>query len=746
MKTNKLLIVHLLLIGSISLFAQNWVSLDGSKNAQKPSIEIILSNSQELIFKVKVFGFYNQEKSLNSTSYDEIYFPEYNTLKEAGKPALPVITELIGVPPQTDFKMTIIDSIWKQLSGFKIVPYQEPLLEKEKSTGVDINKKLYSSSLIYPETVFEYSGLMNWRGIENRNIIVCPFRYSPKKQLLEVMLEFTVKVEFISKTKGLKSQQRKRLSSRHSRALNKHILNYDSGFVKSYFGEADIQVIEEDEETIAVLKSTSATTTDYDYLIIASPTYFNSNPLRALKDWKSRIGYKCKMVSTSTIGTAAIDIKDYITDEYTNNGIEYVLFVGDHSDIPMYSWSSCNSDYWYGCVNPGGSSDYQAEVSIGRFSINNLTELKNMVNKTINYEKSPPVNNWVEKSLLIAHMENAPGKYQDCKEDIRTATYSITTPTFDRAYGAHAVQGGNDATNQTVINAINDGRGLVNYRGHGSVTGWHGGWCYDYNEFNAGEISSLTNTKETPVIFSIACSNGTINSSSVCLLENFTRGTNGAVAFLGATRESYTRENHTLDKELYSHIYDDGFYNIGDVLIQANIQTMTTHSNNSSSIHNTKIYLWGGDPSLEIWTDTPTQFSNVSISDNGMNVTVSTGGISNCDIIVCSTLDDGDSYFKVAKGVSSHTFSSVVRPYYVTVKKHNYIPYLSDTYVQNKTLSSDAFISGSNIYIGSSVTTKEPSGQVTIQNGANILFNAQNDVNFDRLFETELGGTFEIIK
>jgi hypothetical protein len=699
-----------------------------------------------LIFTVKVFGFLSQEVSLNNLIYNELYFPDYQTLKEIGKPALPVITELIGIPPKAEIKIAIIDSTWKQLSGYKVYPYQKPLLETEKSTSFDINKELYSSSLKYPETIYGYSELMNWRGIDNRNLVLCPFKYNPQKQILEVMTDFTVKIEFSSTTKSIESQKSNKLSSRYSRALNNHILNFDSVLIKSYYDATDIQLIEENQETIPVLKSTTITSTDYDYLIIASPTYFNSKPTRALNDWKSRLGFKCKMVSTATTGITASDIKNYITDEYTNNRIEYVLFVGDHADIPLYNWSSPNSDYWYGCVSPGGSSDYQAEVSIGRFSISSLTELENMVDKTINYEKKPPINNWVEKSLLIAHMENAPGKYQGCKEEIRTATYSITTPTFDLAYGAHPAQGGNDATNQTVINAINDGRGLVNYRGHGSETGWHSGWSYGYNEFNSDEISILTNITETPVILSIACSNGAINSSSICLLENFTRGTNGSVAFLGATMASYTTENHTLDKELYKHIYNDGLYNIGDVLIQAQIQTMTTHSNNSSSIYNTKIYLWGGDPSLEIWTDTPNQFTNVSISDNGTNVTVNTDGVSGCDIIVNSALDDGDSYFEVAEGVSSHTFNSVVRPYYVTVKKHNYIPYLSDTYIQNKTLTSDAFISGKNIYVGSNVTSNEPSGQVLIQNGADILFDATNDVMVDGLFEAELGGTFEIIK
>ncbi len=634
MKTNKSILTLLLFICNISLYAQEWVSLNGFRNIQKPIIEINTSSAHELIFSVKVLGFLSQKVNFNDVTYNEIYFPEYQTLNEIGKPALPVITELIGIPRSAGFKITITDSTWVQLTSYNVYPFQRPLLETEKSISFDINNELYSSSHKYPETIFEYSELMNWRGIENRNLIICPFRYNPQKQILEVMTDFTIKIEFPSSTKLKEALNSNKLSSKYNRAFNKHIINYDIELIRSYFNETDIQFIEKEQEIIPIMKSIAKSSDDYDYLIIASPSYFNSKPLRAFKDWKSRIGLKCRMVSTSTTGTTASNIKNYISNEYTNNGIEYVLFVGDHTDIPLYNWSNCNSDYWYGCVSPGGGSDYQAEVAIGRFSISNLSELENMVNKTINYEKKPPVNNWLKKSLLIAHMENAPGKYQECKEQIRTETYSITSPVFDIAYGAHAAQGGNDATNQTVIDAINDGRGLVNYRGHGSVTGWHSGWSYNYNEFNEDEISNLTNTTKTPVIFSIACSNGTIDSSSVCLLENFTRGTNGAVAFLGATKASYTIPNHTLDKELYKSIYNNGFYNIGNVLVQANIQTMTFHSNSSISIHNTKIYLWGGDPSLEIWTDTPSQFTNVSVSDNGTNVTVSTGGISNCDIIV----------------------------------------------------------------------------------------------------------------
>ena len=102
-----------------------------------------------------------------------------------------------------------------------------------------------------------------------------------------------------------------------------------------------------------------------------------------------------------------------------------------------------------------------------------------------------------------------------------------------------------------------------------------------------------------------------------------------------------------------------------------------------------------------------------------------------CDIIVCSALDDGASYFELAEEISSaHVFYSVVRPYYVTLKKHNYIPYISDTYIQNKTITSDAYISGENIYMGSSVTPWEPSGEVLINDDANITIDATNNVIF----------------
>ena len=634
-------------------------------------------------------------------------------------PALPSLNELIGLPRNISFKVSISDTAWISLSGYEIFPFQKPLLETEKRKKFHLNKAFYSSESVYPDSMCQVSETMIWRGIKNVNLAICPFRWFPKDQRMDLLKEFTVRVDFSSKELNEDKLKANKLTAGYKRALKKHILNFDSSLIKSYYGD-EVTFTQQTQEDVSGLKSTT-TSTGYSYLIISKPTFSDSPALLELKEWKQRIGLKCKIVTTSTTGTSASDIKNYITNEYSNYGIEYVLFVGDHAtNLPLYYWNDAYSDYWYGCVDPGGNSDYQAEVAIGRLAVNNSEELENIISKTIQYEQDPPVNNWIEKSLLIAHKEGAPDKYQGCKENIRNKNYSIFTPSFDKAYGADYQQGGNRATNQTIINAINDGRGLVNYRGHGSITGWDKFWnCEEEDEFNHEEINELTNATETPVILSIACNTAKIQASTDCFAENFTNGQNGAVAFLGATRTTCTGVNNTLDRELYNHIYDHGIYNIGNFLIEATIQTLIDENYTWCSKMNTEAYLWCGDPSLELWTQTLNEFNNVTITENSGDVTVSTGGVDECTICVMSSDDGGETYWDVARDVSSSTFSNVPRPYFVTITKHNYIPFLAEEHCPEYIIGSGPVCNSGKTF---SLNLAMPDGSVSWSKSSNLTY------------------------
>ena len=150
---------------------------------------------------------------------------------------------------------------------------------------------------------------------------------------------------------------------------------------------------------------------------------------------------------------------------------------------------------------------------------------------------------------------------------------------------------------------------------------------------------------------------------------------------------------------------------------------------------------------MEIFTGAPQKFSQPTITTNGTSVTVSTEGVPGCTIAVTS-MDYGKSYFQVVENTSSHTFTNVETPYCVTITKHNYVPYVypEDVYIQNQMIEEDSYIQGRNIYVGNSVTTSKPQGNVLIKNGAHVIFEATGEVVFDKGFECEGGGIFEVIK
>ena len=244
----------------------------------------------------------------------------------------------------------------------------------------------------------------------------------------------------------------------------------------------------------------------------------------------------------------------------------------------------------------------------------------------------------------------------------------------------------------------------------------------------------------------------------------------GGPAYLGNTRSAFVNFSWILF-EKFAVLISNDTVNLG--IAEANSKLgFNSYANNYITLINNETYLnqchslklthnLVGCPETEIWTAIPSLFTNVSIRESpnfnphpirttagNYSVTVNTG-VSGCNICVMSVLDNGKSYYKVAHNVSSYVFSNVVKPYYVTVTKHNYIPYLKNPeniYIQNKTITENLNISAKNIYVGSNVTTSEPTGPVIIKNGANVIFNAEQEVNLEQGFEIELGGEFEIKK
>jgi hypothetical protein len=233
--------------------------------------------------------------------------------------------------------------------------------------------------------------------------------------------------------------------------------------------------------------------------------------------------------------------------------------------------------------------DLNEEVYLGRLSVDSETDLSNQVAKILTYEDSPAPFCCYDRALLVAHKEGAPGKYVGAHESVRTAAYAVP-PAFSTLYGNAA--GVDDAD---VSLSINNGLGLVAYRGHGSSSAWTT-WNLANDSYNSTDVVGLANLgSQSPVVWSLACTNSDLNVADAIGEVWMEDPNNRAVSFYGATVPSYTSQNHELDRQLFRAVYDSGLTIQSHAIKQAEAQ-MASLAGSS----NAWMYLLLGDPQMKI--------------------------------------------------------------------------------------------------------------------------------------------------
>jgi len=168
---------------------------------------------------------------------------------------------------------------------------------------------------------------------------------------------------------------------------------------------------------------------NYDMLIICPDEFVEA--YAPLKEYHDTTGVLTEIHSLSTVGsTNPVDIRDYIRQEFEDNGIQYVLIGADANLIPplgLYVISfdrpdapieySMPADFYFSCLDGtfnydgdsrwgestdgdgGGEIDLFPDVHVGRVSAGSVDEVDNLVNKTLAYAASEhPV---LQKVLLV---------------------------------------------------------------------------------------------------------------------------------------------------------------------------------------------------------------------------------------------------------------------------------------------------------------------------------------------------------
>jgi hypothetical protein len=489
-----------------------------------------------------------------------------------------------------------------------VYPYQELLPEGQPPGPFTIDTLLYSTNAFYPDDVTELGDPAVWRDVRVVHSSLYPITFNPVTQKLNVCYDFTVVLNYwgISNVNVLPGGYPAGVSSQYAAMYRNQIINYD------WLG------IQEDERY-----------SSFAYLVITTNDY--NNAIQPFVFWKKKKGFEVE-VEVVDPGSSPDDIKDIIEADYEARNTEWVLLVGDDSDIPIKSVEypiSSYSDYWYTLLT--GEDDYP-ELAIGRFSPFDTTDVKTMVNKTFAYERTPCIS-WDIDEVLLVVCWNCTDSYR-CKQYIRTDVMEPVNFKVDTAYAMDTVLNGNlilcKATNKTVTDYIQKkgGVNIINYRGHGlhNAWGWSRGWSYDNEYFTTSHVRSLNNWSTLdsawlPLVFNFCCSNGAIQNPSECMVEAWTRSPDGgAVGALGATGETFWPVSNAMDTIMFEVMFKlnpfhTPIYDIGKAINYAKAWVLNNPPcSMDSTLKVVYRHLWAGDPSLEVWTDSTGNLASLAVT------------------------------------------------------------------------------------------------------------------------------------
>ncbi|HEC77653.1 MAG TPA: T9SS type A sorting domain-containing protein [candidate division WOR-3 bacterium] len=424
------------------------------------------------------------------------------------------------------------------------------------------------------------------------------------------------------------------------------------------------------------------------YLVITPDDFYNT--LQPLIEWKYKKGMKPAVYKLSQVGYDSVSIRNFIRNCYNTWEIkpEFVVLVGHPGYIPMCYYPYAGYHYYTDNYYTNMDGDLYNEIIPGRISVADTVQLKTVINKIMVYERHPFMTDpsWFKQGCAIANCDGEDDSiYLYCMryaESLAVHNGFDNVDTLCNYYGDNAAK---------VINAINDGRIFVLYRGNAN-THW-------YNPFDVNPYST-SNGLKLPIIFSITCRTVSPNSSPI-LGENFLRAGSpsvpkGAVGFIGGTRNTggAAHLRNAVAIGCLDALFIEGKRTFGEITEAGRVNVYQQYS----SLREYNNFTCLGDPELNIWTDVPCSLivQHPQYVDSGyanFRVTVkeaSTGlPLENAFVCICSKVDSsvyaldttdtsGKAYFNIIPCVVDDTL-------FVTVTGKNLLPYEGYIIVRNLT-------------------------------------------------------------
>ena len=255
----------------------------------------------------------------------------------------------------------------------------------------------------------------------------------------------------------------------------------------------------------------------------------------------------------------------------------------------------------YASVSGG---DILPDLYIGRFPARTPAEAQVMVQKTLDYERFPAQGGWNARQLFAADNPDPSGDYPT-ESEIIINNYVPDAYTVDRLY--YNSSSYTPATARLALQtAVNQGRLLVHYNGHGATQQWA-----SEGLLRVLDLPSLTNGSMLPFFLPMTCAEGYFvwpspdagNFSG--LGESLVRHANGgAIASWSPGGYGLSAGHALLDQSIFNNLFNQHHNQLGFLTNQAKYELYAQTSAYNDLV---ETYLLFGDPALRLQTLSPVQ-------------------------------------------------------------------------------------------------------------------------------------------
>ncbi|MBT3250814.1 MAG: T9SS type A sorting domain-containing protein [Candidatus Marinimicrobia bacterium] len=573
-----------ILVISISMlsliFAAEWIGITNENPTQSQAI--ILSGSEsETTIEFTLDGFWKNRSSLGETGGYILELEEGTPLLEVTAPDVQKLSTSIIIPDFNNMEVEVLDFEYVDFDHYSVAPSKGNLTRDIDPSSVPfVFGDVYNQDQFYPGSLAELGSPYIIRDFRGQAVQVFPLQFNPVTQSLRVYTSITVHVyatDEIGENPLNRQEELQSMNSEYKSIYQHHFNNYNN-FVNNRY-----DILDEDGSM----------------LIICYSAFMDD--LQPLVEWKNMSGLKTTLVDVNDIGSNSSAISQFVEDFYYDENLAYLLLVGDIAQMPSITVGGDPSDPSYGFIE---GNDAYPEVMVGRFSAESATHVQTQVERSINYERYPMADaDWYHKGTGIGSAEGsgigdegeADWQHQD---NIRGKLMDYTYTEVDQVYDPGANSG-------QVTAAVNDGRSVMNYTGHGSSTAW------STSGFNVNNVNNLVNDNKLPFIWSVACVNGQFQNGT-CFAEAWLRATNdgtptGAIgAFMSTINQSWAPPMDGQDEfnDILVELFDNNIKrSFGG--ISANGCMHMNDNYGSGGENETTYWTLFGDPSIMVRTDTP---------------------------------------------------------------------------------------------------------------------------------------------